>query len=278
MLSTMNTKIKRLTALNYLGGKSRFTDWVLPLLNVPHLHYVEPFCGGASVFLNKKRSPIETISDKSGLLINFFRVLREQPAALISLLQLTPLSRNEFEYAKEQSDCDLEAARRFFLLCNTSFGGRVGSGRESMRIAFTETRCGVSMEVNKLKKKVAGLYEVAARLMDAQIENRSAAEMITQFDGPETLFYLDPPYLREVRTSTGDSLHEMTTPEHETLLQQIISAKGKVAISGYDSGLYNDRLSGWEKHYGPDRLSNLGKKAVREIIWTNYKIKIETLF
>lgn len=82
----MNTSTKRLSAFNYFGGKSRYLDWLLPLLHVPAHHYVEPFCGSAVVFLNKIPHPIETINDLDGRLINFFRVLREQPDKLIALL------------------------------------------------------------------------------------------------------------------------------------------------------------------------------------------------
>src|SRR5574339_214313 len=110
----MNTKIRRVSALNYFGGKSRHLDWILPLIP-PHKNYVEPFCGSAVVFLNKRPSPIETISDLDGRLINFFKVLREHPDKLIDLLSLTPYSRNEYQLSKHISEDPIEDARRYFI-------------------------------------------------------------------------------------------------------------------------------------------------------------------
>ena len=97
----MDTTKEKISTLNYFGGKSRLLDFILPLLDTPHKHYVEPFCGSASVFLNKRPSPIETISDLDARLINFFRVLREQPDELINRLDLTPYSRGEFQFCSD---------------------------------------------------------------------------------------------------------------------------------------------------------------------------------
>jgi DNA adenine methylase len=245
----MNTAIKRISALNYFGGKSRHLDWLLPLLDVPHTHYVEPFCGAASVFLNKKPSLIETISDASGRLINFFRVLRERPEELIMLLELTPYSRGEWDVCREQSEDPLEDARRFFALSMMSYGGRICTGREVWRMSFTNSRHGVSMDAARMYRRIDGLLNVVARLRMAQIENR-------------------PAQMKEY-------LHEMTLEEHEALLYQVKMCESHIAISGYDSELYNDHLRavcGWQKHSGPLRQSNLGNKATREILWTNYII------
>ena len=61
----------RLTAFRYYGGKYFSVKWLLSLLPECE-HYVEPFCGAAHVALNRKPSPIETINDLNGDLINFF--------------------------------------------------------------------------------------------------------------------------------------------------------------------------------------------------------------
>jgi DNA adenine methylase len=142
----MNTTIKRASALNYFGGKSRQLDWMLPLLpdKTSYRHYVEAFCGSAAVFLNKEPSPIETINDLNGSLINFFRTLRERPAELIQRLELTPYSRAEFIFSADPTADPVESAARFFTRCIQSFGGSPdGSARfTSWRTQVSQSRGG----------------------------------------------------------------------------------------------------------------------------------------
>lgn len=65
---------------------------------------------------------------------------------------------------------------------------------------------------------------------------------------PGTLVYLDPPYLSSTLSRPGRAYYRcaFSTPEqHANLLDVITSLPAMVAISGYWSELYADRLSGW---------------------------------
>ena len=89
------TQITR-PALRYYGGKWAVADWVIR--HFPHHDcYVEPYGGAGSVLLNKQPSPLEVLNDLDGETVNFFRVLREQPEALMRAIELTPFSREEYE-------------------------------------------------------------------------------------------------------------------------------------------------------------------------------------
>lgn len=58
--------------------------------------------------------------------------------------------------------------------------------------------------------------------------------------------YLDPPYPMEVRKSPRDRYdYELSYMEHDLLLNKILGAKCKVAISSYANPLYDDRLKDW---------------------------------
>lgn len=60
------------------------------------------------------------------------------------------------------------------------------------------------------------------------------------------LVYCDPPYLPETRSDSRQLyLYEMDGGDHERLLTVLLGLPCPVAISGYASDLYADRLSGW---------------------------------
>ena len=98
--------------LNYHGSKYSLAPWILRHLP-PHRVYVEPFGGGASVLLRKRRSYAEVYNDLDGEIVNFFRVLRDPAlrADLINACRLTPYARDEFDQAYEPTDDSLERAR-----------------------------------------------------------------------------------------------------------------------------------------------------------------------
>lgn len=93
--------------LKYPGGKWRIGDWIIS--HFPeHKIYVEPFFGSGACFFKKQPSYIETINDLNGDIVNLFRVCREHPDELAKLINMTPYSREEFEYCYEHSDEPIE--------------------------------------------------------------------------------------------------------------------------------------------------------------------------
>lgn len=113
----MQTKKK--IAFGWYGGKFSHIDWLLPLLPVAE-HFCEPFGGSAAVLVNRNPSPVETYNDLDREVVTFFKVLREQPDALIRIIGLTPFSREEFEFAIDHQEngelSDLERARLFYAI------------------------------------------------------------------------------------------------------------------------------------------------------------------
>lgn len=107
--------------LKYPGAKSRIANWIVN--NMPkHTVYLEPYAGSLAVLFNKPRCHIETVNDLHGEVVNFFRVLRDDPDELKRLIELTPYSRAEYDLAYQESDVDVERARRFCVRCWQGFG------------------------------------------------------------------------------------------------------------------------------------------------------------
>ena len=77
------------TLLNYPGAKWGMAKEIVALMP-PHRSYLEPFFGSGAVLFNKPPSAIETVNDIDGDIVNFFRVLREQPEKLATFIAMTP--------------------------------------------------------------------------------------------------------------------------------------------------------------------------------------------
>ena len=106
------------------------------------------------------------------------------------------------------------------------------------------------------------------------ILNRPAVKVISGDDGPQTLFYCDPPYLHETRTARkvyGE--FEMTEADHRELLAVLKACQGKVILSGYACPLYDEALSGW-KRQGIDLANHAAggrsKRRMTEVLWCNF--------
>ena len=258
------------TILKYPGGKSRIADWIISFFP-NHKVYLEPFFGSGALFFKKKPSYIETINDIDGDIINLFRVCREHPMELSAAINLTPFSRDEYIECCEPSAEPIERARRTLVRFHQSFG-TTNSCKNSWRNVQTYggPRCATMW--NYLPEAI---IECCERLKDAQIENKDAIELIRRYDDPETLIYIDPPYLQELRKKNMYK-YEYSLEQHKKLLNTIRQSKSMIIISGYDNELYNTKLAGWTTAE-IETLAQMGKKRI-EKIWfnfcTNYTIDI----
>lgn len=264
---------RKLIAFGWYGGKFNYLQWLLPLLP-PTRQYCEPFGGSAAVLLNREPSPVETYNDIDGEVVNFFRVLRDEGEALVRAIALTPFSREEFALALQVDDqglSDLERARRFFVrarqvrtgLAQTASLGRWANCRNT-------SRSGMSGAVSRWLGSVEQLPEIAQRLLQVQIENRPAIEVIRLYDDPQTLFYCDPPYVHDSRSDTKAYGFEMTDPEHCELAAALAQITGKAAVSGYRCELMDDLYAGWRVVEAPEKKCHSSKKPRTEALWMNY--------
>jgi DNA adenine methylase len=178
-------------AAPYLGGKRNLARRLVALIaTIPHQTYVEPFVGMGGIFLRRTSRPrAEVMNDISTDVTNLSRILQRHYVPLMDMLRWQLTSRAEFERllaSNADTLTDLERAARFLYLQRTSFGGKV-SGR-SFGI---DRRSPGRFDVTKLEQVLADIHE---RLAGVVIERLPYAELIRRYDGPETLFYLDPPY------------------------------------------------------------------------------------
>jgi len=90
---------------------------------------------------------------------------------------------------------------------------------------------------------------------------------LQRHDGPQTLHYVDPPYLQETRRREHMYRHELSRSGHVKLLAALRKLSGMVVLSGYADPLYDKRLKGWERIEIPTYAD--GARPRVEIVWLN---------
>ncbi len=252
--------------LRWHGGKWILAPWIIEMMPA-HRVYVEPFGGAASVLIRKPRSYAEIYNDLDDDVVNLFRVLRSDRAGdLIDNLRLTPFAAAEFKDAYDPAYCEVERARR---LVGRSFMG-FGSNGVHQKTGFrsNSNRSGTTPARDWVNYPDA-LASIVQRLAGVVVLSRDATEVMTAHDGPETLHYVDPPYLFETRSDAkADYAHELSDEAHSELLRFLCTLKGKVMLSGYPSAQYDAALPGWRR-VQRRHLADGAKERI-EVLWMNW--------
>lgn len=242
--------------LNYYGGKWLLADWIIS--HMPeHELYVEVFGGALSVFMKKPKSKAEVVNDINRRIFNLYKTLRHAAGDLKLLLDLTPYSRAEKDLAQEGSEDPLEDARRTITAISFSIGGHT-----QQATGFRVSKKRNAFKSGTFRSYVENFMQFHERINEATIENLDWRECITKYDSPQTLFYLDPPYVHSTRTKKDGYFHEFSDQDHVDLLELIQNLKGKVILSGYESEIY-DSLN-WKKVSINARTNADDRK---EVIW-----------
>lgn len=262
--------------LRWHGGKWKLAQWIISHFP-PHRIYVEPFGGAASVLMQKERSYAEVYNDLDDEVVNLFRVLRDPVAAaeLRRQLELTPFARVEHQDAYELADEPIERARRLIILSFMGFGSNGHNRRRKTGFRANSNRSGTT-PAHDWGNYSSAVDAFSERLRGVVIEHRDAVEVMLHHDGPETLHYVDPPYLPETRAlknpydlkyAGGMYAHEMSTQEHEALLAVLIDLRGMVVLSGYASDSYDGALADWRRVTIAAHAD--GARDRTEVLWIN---------
>jgi DNA adenine methylase len=233
--------------VRYHGGKWKLAPWILRHLPA-HRVYVEPFGGGGSVLLQKARSYAEVYNDLDGEIVNLFWVARDHGEALARAAELTPFARAEFAEAYEPDGDPMEQARRTLIRAFMGFGSAGASGQMT-GFRANSNRSGTT-PAHDWMNFPDHLRAVVQRLRGVVIENRDALDVMRHQDGPDTVHYVDPPYVHETRRMRERSQayrHEMNDQQHRKLAEALASLKGAVVVSGYRCELYDELFDGWQR-------------------------------
>jgi DNA adenine methylase len=271
------------TPFPWLGGKTALAPRIIPYFP-PHALYVEPFGGAANVLLNKKPAKVEVYNDASSLLVNFFRVLRddEQKAGLIRKLECTPYAREEYALALEllQDEDPVIRAWAFFVAqCQGISGAGSMDGNNAKNWGYSR----VSDRPRIFSDHVEKLHAIADRFRQVQVEHDDGVSVIQRWDTPDALFYVDPPYVTESRSDkSGRAKYrdELDTDGHQTLVETLLNLQGGAVLSGYRNGHYEPlEAHGWERIKITARADSVARVRGHDIAGTkNDRERVECLW
>lgn len=178
-----------------------------------------------------RRPPSEVINDLSGDVATLFRVLQEHYPYFVDMLRWRLTSRAEFDRLRAlPADrlTDLQRAARFLYLQRLAFGGKVAG-----RSFGVDRRTPGRFDVTKLEPMLADIHE---RLAGVVIEALPYADLIRRYDGPDVLFYLDPPYVG-CEDDYGDGF---APGDFARMAEQLGGITGKFVLSINDTPLARD--------------------------------------
>jgi len=124
--------------------------------------------------------------------------------------------------------------------------------------------------INDVDKSVIDAYDVTGDTDRIIKLNLDYSTVIDRYDGKvlKSLFYFDPPYLKDTRKSKRNLYaYEWETLDHVKFLTRCSSIQSGVMISHYPCPLYDDYLKGWYTH---DFKAMTRKGPRTERIYMNY--------
>lgn len=251
------------SVLSYIGGKSRIANKIIEIFP-HHKTYVEAFAGGAQVLFRKEASRVEVLNDLDREIVNFFRVCQSHHEELLRCLRFTLVGRDVFARLKATSPenlTDIQRAARYFYLLKNSFAGLVRNPGFHYNVIQPP-----SFNVNRIPEMIEAAHKRLARV---QIENLPYEQILTRYDRPTTLFYLDPPYF-------GRKLYRFnfSDADFEELEHRLRNLRGKFVLSLNDLPEVRKLFSKFrfrevELHYTAQREAG---KRYRELLITNFSV------
>lgn len=178
------------TLFPWPGGKTRLLQHLLPLLSEnPHTCYVEAFAGGAALLFNREPAKVEVLNDMHGELVRLYRVVANHLDEFVRQFRWALTSREMFRWAKLQhvdTLTDIQRAARFFYLQRLAWGGKADG-----QTFGVDRRRPQRLNLLRLEEDLSAAH---LRLHGVVVEQLSWQACLAKYDGPETLFFLDPPY------------------------------------------------------------------------------------
>lgn len=247
--------------IGWVGGKRALRREIIRRFPADYGRYIEVFGGAGWVLfgLEPKPSRFEVFNDIDENLVNLYRCIKYHCTELQRELEGLFTSRTLFFDFKNQMHgpglTDIQRAARYYYIVRCSFG----STRSSFKTSQTY-----------INNRTPYLADVQERLKRVTIENLDFERLITTYDRPDALFYLDPPYM-------GTEKHydvPFSVDDHLRLRDCLQKIKGKFLLSYGDCTAVRELYAGYfiDSISRKDTLSGNGKNQsdFAEVIISNF--------
>ncbi|MCG8421042.1 MAG: DNA adenine methylase [Proteobacteria bacterium] len=242
------------------AGKFYLAEKLVPLIPA-HKIYVEPFAGGAQVLFRKEPTEVEVVNDMDPEIAFAFRF-----ASKLTKRQLDNLrhrnwtsSRHHFNQLKEKRPVtDLERFYRFLYVSRFSW--------DRNRRDYAPANAGVTAQI------IPRLERYVPRIRTIKVRCTDYGNVIREFDGKDTFFFLDPPYKAYDALSIVGPGHRDW--DEERFLKTIRRIRGKFLVTygtrsgpGLFQGFHVRRV----RHRGRVKGSTGGSRELTTLVVTNFQ-------
>lgn len=243
--------------VKWMGGKSRVMDALKQKLPDGDV-FIEPFVGGASVFLNTDY-PEYILADSNPDLIQLFEVAADRPEYLIEL------GREMFRhgdrdwylgYRKAFNDktsapqTKEERAAHFLYLNRHGYNGLCRyNGDGEYNVPYGKHPSPPYLPVDEIRAFAKKVKRSKVTFLTADFQQTL---LHTQQQGlKQVVVYADPPYVPSSKTASFAQYHarEFRQPDHRQLAASLIAANGhgaKVVLSNSDTLLTREIYHGFD--------------------------------
>ena len=253
---------RQLTALPYYGGKQRLGPWIASHLPMRR-DFVEPFAGMASVLLSRPPCRYELLNDSAELVVNWWRIVRDDPDGLRRLLDVTPssrvITREAYETARNLDETPLRRAWAFHVVAVSTMAQNIRAG--------TWRPIGTANGSWTGRRDSTDLEALAERMANVELECIDGVELLRRFARRTTAtIYVDPPYRN---AATRNYLAKV---DHDALAEVLLSQSGACAVSGYPGDWPELEDAGWRVTSRAATVTSgpvTGARRV-ETLWLNF--------
>jgi DNA adenine methylase len=263
--------------ITWIGGKFYLAKRILASFPPVEAYdiYVEPFGGAAHILIQKPPAHhTEIYNDINDDLVNFWMHMRDHAHAMQERLESLPYARSLY-YAYHTSLYDgtslstLERAVRWFYVLRSSYLPEAKTAKKGWGVSSKNPG---SQKVKTYFNALQLFESVKRRFRSVEIDNRNFIQVISRYQSPRTLLYVDPPYVDAEQYYK----YQFTLDDHKSLAKLLNEAPGYVALSYYSHPLLNNlypsshwRRVEWEtrKHSQRSRKTH---DIAHEVLLMNY--------
>lgn len=191
--------------LRYPGGKSSITPLIKRIIeskeNRP-ITYIEPFAGGAGVAINLLLDEIVenvVINDYDKAIYSFWRALKEETDALISMIEDTPVTVDEWHrqkavYTDMNKKYSLQLGFAAFYLNRTNRSGILKAGPIGGYAQAGDYNIDARFNKQALISRISAIAQKKSAIIVYNKEIRKFIEQVVPRYQNNALIYFDPPY------------------------------------------------------------------------------------